>query len=549
MAGFSVKLKVSMDAKEKIVKLGTGEAHCENLSDEQFAALDELVFTRTGEKYDATDEAVTSVIVDESDDVIGFVLNGKKYYTPGKEPFITEEELLESIEIPPAMLEELTKNLNVSPDKFIKYFEEKRKDVKLPRNKTKLASDIRLYIENKKIKNVVKTQGDRDNVLEDVKQLVAKKEEEIRRKLSSSVKHNAARTNISRISVPKRSFAGSSALKKVNSLPPSKVTPVTNQFIKDINEIFDPATAIEYIQFVKSPSADIIVPNKKYKIPKISEPNTSYYKSLAKAEKAKLLFLIFRGCYAAATYFQMLVSNTPVDEDYTYEKEVIVKSRASVYATSKGAYGGKVKTKEQLSEDINVRIEKRKVKHKADKHSVRGDWILTFRGKNFKAYETAPEKNSLTANVDYTFSENLFFEKEKKESIEKIADILYEQTKDSDDFSSTFVKFNINPRWEVLEKGGYINQSEAKFGSRYAHGVASTKLTYQAPKGFIAITDATWETLINTGKWAGSIDGFINSRRNKLDVSNLNSKLVKEVFKRHPSLKNTSRNFTGVYKK
>ena len=290
--------------------------------------------------------------------------------------------------------------------------------------------------------------------------------------------------------------------------------------------------------------ADVVVPDKKYKIPKVVENSSiAIYGKLKSEEMKKVVFFTWRGCLACATFFQSLVARTPMDEDYSYEEEGIGTDRVKYYSSN-----GELKSPKQIAKEANPRVKTFKKKHKADAEYVRGDWTITFRGKTFKAFESQPAKDSDHISVDYTFTEDLFEKLGDQSSIFKIADTMFELTKDSGDLSSVWSEFNINPRWQALEFGGwYTHQSKMAKGAKYSHRVDSTLLSYQAPRGFWRITRFEWNELVNTGKWKGSIESYINPRKKKIDVSKVESIAMKSLLEKYPELKN--RNTTiGVYK-
>ena len=291
-------------------------------------------------------------------------------------------------------------------------------------------------------------------------------------------------------------------------------------------------------------AADVVVPEKKYKYPKIVQDTTiERFRELKDIEMQKAVFFTYRGCLACATFFQILVSNTPMDEDYTYETEVIGSDRIKYYGKN-----GKLKNTDTMLKEAKVGTRTVRRKHRADEEYIRGDWTITFRGKTFKAFESAPAKDSESMQIDYTFNEADFYKKSDPAAIERIANVMFELTKDSDDLSSVWSEHNINPRWLRLEYGGwYTRQTKMARGAKYTHRVDSTLLSYQAPRGFWRVARAQYKALVTSGRWKGSIENYINSNKNKLDVSKIESVAMKSLFELYPDLKRKSHTL-GVYK-
>lgn len=262
-------------------------------------------------------------------------------------------------------------------------------------------------------------------------------------------------------------------------------------------------------------------------------------------------FDLMYGCVMMAAYFQILVSNTPVDEDYVFLQE-----RLSTYTrktdrglTKTDRKTGTVEPKKQTQ--LSTYITRRK--HTADKVSVRGDWILTFRGKTFKAYDSEPEQGSLDVSADVYFGEEFFDRGVDTESIMRIAEMIMDAT--GRDFDSkrlveleaekldpSLCVTNVNPRWQILETGGYTRNPSTKSprkGSKYGleHGTKAG-FTYQAPKGFVRLTNALWSSLAETGKWADIAVSFIEGRQDEarslisLDAKDTSSPLVRKLMRR-----------------
>lgn len=276
----------------------------------------------------------------------------------------------------------------------------------------------------------------------------------------------------------------------------------------------------------------------------------SYILKLKNLALQKLQYQIWYGCFIAATYFQILVSNTPVDENYSYNTKSVRKKGTIDRYRTEVVDGRKVRraaTAKEMFDDLSISVETRTKHHKADKESVRGDWILSFRGKNFKAYKTKPSKNGDSFTADVTFNENLFTKKADNASISKIAEKLFMATKSNKDLSFEFNTFNVNPRWEMLEFGGYEHEDSPVKKGKYTHGLTSGYV-YQAPRGMIAITNGLYKMLTQSGAMKSTVSNFINSSKNKLDVSDMNNRALKMIFKEFPELKKPNKKVTDIYK-
>ena len=274
-------------------------------------------------------------------------------------------------------------------------------------------------------------------------------------------------------------------------------------------------------------------PRKRYPI------NNSYY-MVSVLEPVKLaqhqIYDLKIGCMLEAIYFQTLVSNTPIDEDYRYHKKVLKRTRRRVSAskTKNPLNITEVKTKEEMIHeagvDIHYELSKKEYLHEADQESVQGDWCLRFRGKLFKAYESKPNPNSDKASGGYICMKREWFEiPDDKASQEAIADFLYKNTGDTDKNGNPLENdvrlnvFNINPRWQQLEYGWYeapdtMSESSRRVGSRY-HGIRNG-FSYQAPYGFKRLTDAMWNITLQSG---GDMNNYADLllRESRIKLNNL----------------------------
>lgn len=281
---------------------------------------------------------------------------------------------------------------------------------------------------------------------------------------------------------------------------------------------------------------------------------------------------------AVAKYFQILVSNTPMDEEYVYnaaeyEDRISPSARAQWKELSKEKrrifskiwyldnYTPKIRNALNANEqavleigqamsranqtielenrisDINKEIEELKKqkeeffekRHKPDNDYVRGDWVLTFRGVRFKAFQT-----SRSTSADVYFSKEDFEVVDDFNSITKIANIIQEKTKDGV-VGGGFKVSNDNPRAAMLEYGGYdTGDSGPNIGSKYAHGVKNSH-TWQAPKGFYRLTNAMWNDIAKdtkTGRYQSYIRKWINADLSNFSVADVDSAEVKKFLKK-----------------
>lgn len=252
------------------------------------------------------------------------------------------------------------------------------------------------------------------------------------------------------------------------------------------------------------------------------------------------------GCLLAATYFYTLVASTPIDEPYRLQmnKEGALSEKRNYWdrariaikkQTAAKSYKDGNKSLAEIAKELEAKGRSRILnthyvsrEHKPDEESVRGDWVMTFRGVTFKAFDSEPASNSESVTAQVCFNEEDFMnpvtdmnmkvdsdeiytiKKDKdgneirriknsitKPYIWKIAEIIAAHTEPSDDISVE--AHNINPRWQVLEYGGYKSGNSGpwagsgKYGRK--HGVKNG-FSWQAPMGFKRIVDAQYNSII-----------------------------------------------------
>lgn len=246
-------------------------------------------------------------------------------------------------------------------------------------------------------------------------------------------------------------------------------------------------------------------------------------------------------CQIAATFFQILVSWTPIDENYSYKARKINKgsSPSSLYKVRKD---GSI-SKRQLKEP---NLTSKKVTHIADEIKVRADWILTVNGINFKAFksEQADYNDPIPRGaVTNQFREEDFIYTGDENAIKEITLKIYEKVMKKKPTEIKWSYKNINPRWELLEKGGYEYDTVDENGnptyhtglSQYGfkHGIKN-HFTYQAPNGFISLTEAYYMNQV--GKNRGYITKFLNNKGFNIDIQDTDSEFINKLKAKYKNI-------------
>ena len=382
----------------------------------------------------------------------------------------------------------------------------------------------------------------------------------------------------------------------------------TNQTIYDSEHIFLPRTPsadeIWYHSKLKIPFTDIpdIKEEKKYQIMAVLKP------AIVKSDTASRKINGVRkeidfGCLFAATYFYTLVANTPIDETYQLQADGDREQGIKATVGEKRNYWAKArialkrrknhhvtddnKTLQELYEEFKARGEHitntsyRTRIHYPDKESVRGDWVMNFRGVKFKAFYSEPNKKSENFIPDICFDEDDFInpvtqndaanlrgaiiedeaaddeetdivdKKNRYYSITKkgkkrirnvafspyiwnLAEKIYEATKDKGYTDITPEVHNINPRWQILEYGGYQSDKNGPWmgSGKYGlpHGVTESGFSFQAPMGFKRIVDAQYNLIMTEKELKAS--AYTNSRRAlryNFDITKMDSTEYEEL--------------------
>lgn len=113
-----------------------------------------------------------------------------------------------------------------------------------------------------------------------------------------------------------------------------------------------------------------------------------------------------------ATFFQRVVSRTPLDEDYL------------LYTTEEG----------------------KEVWHRADKNQCRYDWLIDIDGKQVTS-----------GDIKDALGEDVFMQVNNQDCINKIKEYIKNFFGEEADYSIAEI-WNVNPHFDVLEYGGYHNQ-------------------------------------------------------------------------------------------
>lgn len=170
----------------------------------------------------------------------------------------------------------------------------------------------------------------------------------------------------------------------------------------------------------------------------------------------------------AAIIFQRIISRTPMDEDYSYEV-------------------------------VNDKGEEITRNHQADDSVVRYDWTMMVHGETVKIF-SCRDFVAKDPNFGMTFNNrkdiNLILDELLKSNL-KPQYITTSKGEIVPDFQISFD--NPNPHFRTIEFGMYKKESTGvKEGKNYPHGVNEDHFTYQAPKGFYAITMKEYEAFIAT---------------------------------------------------
>lgn len=254
----------------------------------------------------------------------------------------------------------------------------------------------------------------------------------------------------------------------------------------------------------------------------------------------------YYGCVIAASFFQILVSNTPLDEEYDYESEeeetrTRNKRLRGKEPDNSGVETTYIKDEWDFQNDVEVFTYKRKRKrhHKPDKDSVRLCWNLHYKGRTFTSKELDEQ------------CMNCFAKKADLQSIESIAQYIHLKTKDSPLTNANFSYDNSNTRWEMLEYGGYSCKDSgpytgARYGSLYQHGVTKG-FSWQAPRGYVRAAEALWNSLAESDFIWSSVAMFLNNAITELDVSKVSSDIMQNLMKYDPDIGSSNYDYKEIY--
>lgn len=351
----------------------------------------------------------------------------------------------------------------------------------------------------------------------------------------------------------------------------TEISPVGTNSVKGLNDVFSPEESLSVIIFNKeNPSQKKFVEySDKFEPPEgwaIRQKSDGQPLIIREKIQDKKIFRKIRlkkvsvpsemlrneivdnyyGCVIAASFFQILVSNTPLDEEYDYEteeKEIRTRNKRlrGKEADSSGKQTSYIKDEWDFQEDVEVFTYRRKRKrhHTPDKDSVRFSWNLHYKGRTFSSKEL--DERCM----------NCFAKKADPASIEAIAQYIHSKTKDSSLTNVNFTYDNSNKRWEWLEYGGYTSKnsgpySGAKYGSLYQHGVTNG-FSWQAPKGYVRATEALWNSLAESDFIWSSVATFLNNSLTQLDVSKVNSEIMQRLMKYDPDMGSGELDYKELY--
>ena len=402
--------------------------------------------------------------------------------------------------------------------------------------------------------------------VQEVKQAVLKKEQELKAKMGLNVKIKQTELNTARIShyldkyennvkkkiqqLRKPSFSKSSYFTKnqkgSSALEVHGIKDVFSVHIKEITKTMKRSDGtVKTFTFRERITPEIYRKSVLLPIPIPVEIAKNY------AERC------FFGSTKAAAFFQLLVSNTPIDEEYEYTyRKTYLKTNSTRYFDE---FNDKELSRMAREDGLNRILRdsrdviKDKLKgaklvtktytaiHKPDSSYVRYDWEFTYKNKTFTPKEV------MNACQD----EDLFTKKGDADAIEKIANYFWAQTKDSGIKNENFVYKNTNPRWELLEYGGYERDSvTVSIGKKYGfeHGVKNG-WTYQAPRGYLRLIEGQWNMLIKSGVIYDSIAEFLN--KGNWDVSIFKNdefkNVIKEIAKYSPTAGTHNYDYSNFY--
>lgn len=242
------------------------------------------------------------------------------------------------------------------------------------------------------------------------------------------------------------------------------------------------------------------------------------------------------GSLVAAGFFQLLVSNTPIDEPYDYiERRKYIKKGKAKYTDEMVTKDGKRIKYELPDEEIyeqwttgsSVEYKEIKRHHEPDTDVVRNDWEFNYKGRIFKPTDKCFEGKDI----------ELFGKPGDRSAIAKIAVIFEKETAKSKIRTHNFTYKNTNKRWEQLEYGGYPNSNSGpwKGSGKYQkeHGVKD-HFTYQAPHGWLRLIEAQWNMVFEQGSDFDFVEAFIKEQAS--DVSVVAEEFVEKLKKYDPSI-------------
>ena len=235
------------------------------------------------------------------------------------------------------------------------------------------------------------------------------------------------------------------------------------------------------------------------------------------------------GNMRAAIFFQLLISNTPVDERYHYEETrvYIKKGKYKKTETEKGIKFERdaediLSDMVQGAKKVTYTIER---EHIPDDERVRDYWEFKYKGITFSMLDS-----------DFQGHDEWFMKPGDLNSIQKVAEVFTKRVKTSKVKGINFTYTNTHPRWERLEYGYYKKdsgpwQGEGKF--QREHGVKD-HFTYQAPKGWIRLIEAQWNQILETGQDSNILAAVINAEG--FNAATVSDEIIKDLKKYESTL-------------
>lgn len=247
-----------------------------------------------------------------------------------------------------------------------------------------------------------------------------------------------------------------------------------------------------------------------------------------------------KDCCIAAKMFQYLVATSPIDEKYRYESE---ESQSLIRKTiNYSVSGAEEEGKSDAEKDFNKKKIVKRI-HKPDKSVYRDDWVMTFRGKKFRAGDI--KQVSGLENVFESRSDGgtVISLNEWNDNLTKLTNYIREKTKNLKNKNYTPSFENLQPtKFKALEYGGVLYKKESskikygyEFGSKYGHGLKNYR-SYQAPYGSLRKTLALYNNALETGTWKYYVSKYLNADLHNTLYEDTEKEILEIVKKYYPNI-------------